>query len=68
MEWQWPEHEPPAQRTLFLGGVISVLTVKKLCLVQNRQAVYSKQKKTRQLALLGNSHLAEFKMKKKMNQ
>ena len=39
---------------------ISVLTVKKLCWVQNRQPVYSKLKKTKQLALLGNSHLAEF--------
>jgi hypothetical protein len=60
MEWQWPEHEPPAQRTLSLGGVFSILTVKKLCLVQNRQAVDSKQKKTRQLDLLGNSDLADF--------
>ena len=23
MEWQWPEHEPPAQRTLSIGGILT---------------------------------------------
>jgi len=39
----------------------SVLTVKNLCLVQNRQAVYSKKKKTKQFGLLSISDLAEIK-------
>jgi hypothetical protein len=38
----------------------SVLTLKKLCLGQNRQGVSSKLKKTRQLELFGNSDLADF--------
>ena len=37
-----------------------LLTVKKLCWVQNRWGVYSKMKKKGQLGLLGNSDLAEF--------
>jgi len=37
----------------------SVLTVKNLCLVQNRQAVYSQKKKTKQFGLLSISDLAE---------
>ena len=57
--WQPEDEQLPSEPPL-LGGVISVLTVKKLCLGQNRQGVSSKLKKTRQLELVGNSNLAEF--------
>jgi hypothetical protein len=41
----------------------SVVTVKKLCWVQNHQVVSSKLKKTRQFELFGNSDLAELEHK-----
>ena len=56
--WQ-PEDEQLPSEPRSVGGVISVLTLKKLCLGQNRQGVSSKLKKTRQLELFGNSDLAE---------
>ena len=63
VELRQPEHGPipsEAAPRPALRGVTSVLTVKNLCLVQNRQAVYSQKNKTKQFGLLSISDLADF--------